>query len=111
MSTYTPDVWEIIKVAECDQPPMYKVLAGWYGGYTNGDSWKISSCICSCTEDEHWYHFHNHSGSTYSCHKESKRTSGLTSNIYEYYKKELIAVNCSMDILDNVDGLVMEMKK
>lgn len=105
MSTYTPDVWEIIKVAEPNQPPMYKVLAGWYGGYAGSDSWKISSGIDSCTEDEHWYHFHNHSGSVYRCHKESKRTSSMTGSIYEYYKKELAAIDCTMEMVETLGDM------
>lgn len=66
---YTPDNWVIIKIKGDD--PHYRVLAGWSGGYTTGDSWRMNSGIVRVEEDKEFFHFHGSSGSCYHCHKES----------------------------------------
>ena len=68
MSYYTPDNWVVIKLKGED--PHYRVLAGWSGGYTTGDSWRMNSGITKVIEeDDHWL-FIGSSGSTYACHKD-----------------------------------------
>jgi hypothetical protein len=69
MSNYRPDNWVVIKFKGDD--PHYRVLAGWSGGYLDGDSWRMNSGITEVTEDDNSYHFTGSSGSTYSCGKES----------------------------------------
>lgn len=65
--TYIPDNWVIIKLKGID--PHYRVLAGWSGGYTTGDSWRLNSGITNVTEDDMYYYFSGVSGSVYQCHK------------------------------------------
>lgn len=60
-----PDNWVIIKLSGDD--PHYRVLAGWSGGFTTGDSWKLNSGITSVDEDGHFYYFYGSSGSCYQC--------------------------------------------
>jgi hypothetical protein len=69
MSNYTPDNWVVIKM-DGDEPH-YRVLAGWSGGYLDGNSWKINSGIVRVEIDGDYYRFYGLSGSCYSCHKES----------------------------------------
>ena len=69
MSNYWPDNWVVIKLKGDD--PHYRVLAGWSGGYTIGDSWRMNSGITKVTEDDSSYHFSGSSGSTYSCGKQA----------------------------------------
>lgn len=66
---YTPDNWVIVHVKGDD--PHYRVLAGWSGGYTTGDSWRMNSGITRVEEDKEYFYFHGTSGSVYKCHKES----------------------------------------
>ena len=66
---YNPDNWVVIKVKGKD--PHYRVLAGWSGGYTTGDSWRMNSGITKVEEDDGAYYFSGSSGSTYNCGKES----------------------------------------
>ena len=67
--TYNPDNWVIIKNKGDD--PHYRVLAGWSGGYTTGDSWRMNSGITSVTEDDDAFYFAGSTGSVYRCHKQS----------------------------------------
>ena len=69
MSEYTPDNWIIIKVNGDD--PHYRILAGWSGGYTTGDSWRMNSGITRVEQDKEYFHFYGSSGSVYHCHKEA----------------------------------------
>lgn len=67
--SYKPDNWVIIKVN--GDNPHYRVLAGWSGGYTTGDSWRMNSGVLSVSTEEDYYLFKGSSGSTYKCHKDS----------------------------------------
>lgn len=69
MTEYAPDKWQIIKIFGKDIPLTYKVFACWYGGYLNGDSWKMNSGISKVTEEEDHYLFEGFSGSVYKCYK------------------------------------------
>ena len=77
MTIYTPNNWVILKVKHPTET-FYKVLAGWSGGYLDGDSWRMNSGIVSVTEDEISYYFHGQSGSVYRC---SKISYGARMNI------------------------------
>ena len=70
MSNYTPDNWVVIKLDDGVEPH-YRVLAGWSGGYTTGNHWRVNSGITKVTEDNMYYYFSGSSGSTYWCGKKS----------------------------------------
>lgn len=78
---YTPDSWVIIKITQENQPPLYKVLAGWSGGYLHGDSWRMNSGIESWAEEEEDMEFYGYSGSTYRCHKSAERLSTMCAGV------------------------------
>jgi hypothetical protein len=61
-----PDNWVVVKVAK----DLYKVLAGWSGGYLDGDRWRLNSGISEVKEDGDYWLFISKSGSVYKCHKE-----------------------------------------
>ena len=48
IGNYTPDNWVVIKM-DGDEPH-YRVLAGWSGGYTTGDHWRVNSGITKVQE-------------------------------------------------------------
>lgn len=68
---YTPDKWVILKFKSKEET-WYKVLGSWYGGYLNGDSWRMSSGLVRIEDKEDHYDMHNHSGSIYRVGKESE---------------------------------------
>jgi hypothetical protein len=94
MSTYNPDCWVVIKITNTDtllatenDEVLYKVLAGWAGGYLNGDSWRMNSGIDLVFDHDREIHFYGHSGSTYICHKEAYGLRMSTAGIYNKLKK------------------------
>jgi len=70
MSEYCPDKWLVVKIEGKDVPLTYKVFACWYGGYLNGDSWKLNSGITKATKEDNCYSFEGYSGSVYKCHED-----------------------------------------
>jgi hypothetical protein len=88
MSEYIPDCWVMVKITGKGNPPVYKILASWYGGYAKGDSWKLNSGIVKIEEDGQTYLFHGYSGSVYRCHKEGYRMSGYTRGVCASFEKQ-----------------------
>lgn len=87
MTIYNPHCWVILKLQNSTETT-YKVLAGWYGGYMNGDSWKINSGITKMKKENDYYSFEGYSGSTYNCHKNAEKMSGMTASIYSSLKDQ-----------------------
>jgi len=85
VTEYYPDVWVIVESQDADSKH-HRVLAGWYGGFAHGDSWKLSSGIERIEEKENYWEIHNASGSVYNCHKTRERWSLLTRSIYDTYR-------------------------
>jgi Mor family transcriptional regulator len=76
----TPDKWIIIKITK-DDTTIYKVLAGWSGGYLDGQSWRLNSGIVKVETQENHYLFHGHSGSVYKCSKKGYGTNNIMNSI------------------------------
>lgn len=89
MNTYIPDVWVVL---EFDAPeletPTRKVFAGWYGGYTGSNSWKLNSGITKTRLVEGWWEFDGYSGSTYRCHPDNYHMSSLMLDVYSKWLKD-----------------------
>ena len=88
MSRYAPDKWKLIKLTSTEKGTHYRVLAGWYGGYTGGDSWKISSGVEKTTEFHDRYEYLNTSGSLYVCYKGAEGTSSYMREVFEGYAEQ-----------------------
>ncbi len=89
MSTYTPDYWVIVEISSIDYGVVRKILAGWTGGYTTGNSWKLSSGNLPEYTDGDFIVFPQESGSVYRCHKNSQRLSGYTASILDGFIKDI----------------------
>lgn len=91
MTNYIPDNWVVIKFKGDD--PHYRILAGWSGGYLDGDSWKINSGIIRVEEYEHYLYFYGSSGSCYQCHKEAyclrNNNAYVWNNLQERYGEKV----------------------
>ena len=87
MSEYTPDNWVVLKIQN-NEEILYKVLAGWSGGYATGDSWRMNSGITGFEAQTHLYGFYGSSGSVYWCHKDAYRLTMANSGVYNELKEK-----------------------
>lgn len=94
--TYTPDNWVIIKMSK-DDDIFYKVLAGWSGGYLDGDSWRLNSGITKIEEKKDSYLFYGYSGSVYECRKGGY---GLRMNNLHVWTKFKAKYGDSVELID-----------
>ena len=83
---------------DVNQDKIRKVLGSWYGGYTDGDSWRFSSGITNILEHDKYYEIHNHSGSVYTCYKNVEGMSRYTQSIFENY----LPLHCFGRFLANI---------
>jgi hypothetical protein len=88
MNAYTPDRWVIVEV-NSEYGKLRKILGSWYGGYGGSDEWRFSSGITEVVEHDNHYEIHNHSGSIYTCYKNSIGMSSYTNTVFNDYKKKL----------------------
>lgn len=82
MIMYRPDRWVVLKL-----PAGYKVLAGWSGGYLDGDSWRLNSGITKVNQDGDLYFFSGYSGSIYQCYKDSYGFNSASLGMYNTIKE------------------------
>jgi hypothetical protein len=100
---YNPDVWHLVKM-KTPKETIYKVLGGWYGGYTGADSWRMNSGITSYNESGKSISFIGYSGSAYNCHVDSEKLSALTLSIFEGFEKTVsMAENYSIELISYED--------
>lgn len=100
MSAYIPDRWIVLEF-DYSGEIIRKVFAGWYGGFANGDSWKLNSGITKVIDDVKTFTFEGYSGSSYICNKESYGMSGYMSSILDSWYKQIAEekVDCTLKII------------
>jgi hypothetical protein len=88
INEYQPDNWVVLKI-ENNEETIYKVLAGWSGGYLDGDYWRMNSGISECEEREDCFLFYGYSGSVYKgmkgCYKISMATTGVYQELVDNF--------------------------
>ena len=102
MREYTPDTWVVLEFTT-PKTTFRKVFAGWYGGYTQGDSWKLNSGITVVTDYQHYYGFSGYSGSIYICNKNAYGMSGYMSNILASWLKDAETAGIQIKIIELAD--------
>lgn len=80
-----PDKWVIVEVLS-DNERYFKVLATWYGGFANGDSWKLSSNIQNQVFEDDYWNFYTESGNHYKCHKDTYGMGSYTHQVFSTWK-------------------------
>ncbi len=101
---YTPDRWIILEITTPEEV-LYKVFAMWYGGYCNGDSWKVNSGITDCSFDGECYTFEGYSGSTYVCHNDCYGLSAYGAGVVCTWQEAL--KDATIEVLE--EGVVLEL--
>ena len=101
MNEYMPDRWVILEINN-GKETLNKVLAGWCGGYLDGDSWKLNSGNIKEEEFDDRWEFTGTSGSVYIC---AKSAYGMSSYMGSVYRGWLDAIKepFSMTLLDSYD--------
>ena len=83
-NVYTPDRWVLI-----DTGDTLKVFGTWYGGYTTGDSWQLSSGIKEIIETAEQWVMPQYSGSTYKLNKDYIGTSMYTEGVLQGFMQQV----------------------
>lgn len=89
MSEYVPDTWVVLELKSEHTEPIRKVFAGWYGGYTGSDEWRLNSGITETIDHGKYYEFRGHSGSVYLCNKKAQGMSHYQASVLEGFKRNL----------------------
>ena len=89
MTIYHPDRWCLVKITT-PTTCVYKVFAGWYGGFCGSDSWKLNSGIISLVESNDFLDFIGYTGSIYRCYKQDYGLSGLMTIVLESWQHQLV---------------------
>jgi hypothetical protein len=84
---YCPDKWVILRMTN-KKEIVYKVLAGWSGGYLYGQSWKLNSGITKIEDEVTYYLFHGYTTSVYKCFKTSYGLNSITIGVLESFMKQ-----------------------
>ena len=100
MQTYEPDTWVILLFDYPDYGKVHKVFAGWYGGYAQGDSWKLSSGIKTFVNEGKFYSSLQESGSTYNLYRQYERLSGYQHGLLNVWREQLEEVGGSIEVID-----------
>ena len=98
MSEYNPDKWVILKFKR-PTDTFFKVLGSWYGGYLDGDSWRMSSGLERIEEQGDTLLMHNFSGSVYKVHKNMEGMNMIAASIFENAKEEGAKNNVEVSIV------------
>ena len=87
-SGITPDSWVILEVNHEDEQ-FQKILAGWSGGYLDGDSWRLSSPIkeMNIDIDSDKIVVYTESGSCYNLYKSYQGLRMSNAGIYNQLKE------------------------
>ena len=87
---YTPDSWRIVEITPKDisDPPYFRILASWYGGFGCSNSWKLSSGITEDKDKDTYWEVPNYSGSVYILYKNRKGMTSLGRSVLARYKSE-----------------------
>lgn len=80
---YFPHKWVVIDYGKevGYAPQRYAILAGWYGGFAGGDSWKRSSPIVEWDFKEDGLEVSTESGSKYVLHESTIGVTMLTQSL------------------------------
>lgn len=100
MREYVPDVWVILKISSEGHGTVNKVFAGWYGGYTGSDSWKLNSGIEKTEDMGDHYLFTGATGSVYKCYKNSVKMSGYMSMILSGWQEKFKDQGATFEVVD-----------
>lgn len=103
---YVPDRWVMLKISSKDTSVVYKILAGWSGSFTYGQSYKLNSGCTRVRREGHYFIFDGYSGSTYRCHSDAYGFTSYMAEILEQIRQRIKEVDGITEVMDeNIDFL------
>lgn len=107
-NTYRPDLWVMLKVTTPTYS-VYKILAGWQGGFATGDSWKLNSGCVSVRVDGDYFVFTGASGSEYQVHQHAYRLSMTTAAMLKSFRDGVQDTGVEIEMLpEDTDWLKLD---
>jgi len=86
---YVPDAWVILKIVEADSgKKIFRVLSGFFGGFTQGDSWRCNSGITKIKDEGDRLSIEGFSGSTITAVKTKNGLIGITEEVLKTWKSK-----------------------
>lgn len=101
MNTYTPNTWSILLFDSPTYGKIHKVFAWWRGGYTQGDSWKLSSGMKDLVDEGGFYSSMQESGSIYKLYKKQEALSTYQIGILGGWKVQMEEQGGSVVIVES----------
>lgn len=110
MNNYKPDYFTVVEFKTVDKPTTYKVFATWIGGFTRGDSWRLSTEVARVEAKGQLLYFYGRSGSCYEVHKDTWGTTIWSGAILDgIVEKFNLSGVTTAEVLDrNTDWLSLE---
>jgi len=96
---YHPHCWVIVEIDTPDYGKVHKVLASWYGGYTEPDYWRMNSGITIVTEAEDDYAVAGYSKNVYNLRKDSEKFSSLSAAVFASSVKTVESAGGTMKVI------------
>jgi len=93
-----PHKWVIIKITNNDEMH-YKLFGTWYGGYLDGDYWRLNSGITKVVENENEFKFFGQSGSVYICDKTTYGTNNYSQSVLNGIIEKAESTGVKIEIL------------
>ena len=107
---YHPHKWLLVQIQDGNEM-LYKVFGSFYGGFTDGDSWKMNSGITSIEDCGDYFRVYGYSGSVYLCAKENYGASFYGSSVLADFEKRSEGKLCVIPTLEAAMALTRHLIK
>lgn len=101
---YTPDRWVVLEFNSPEHGKIRKAFAGWFGGFTAGDSWKLNSGITEITQDSDFVYFTGQTGSVYQCYKNAHGMGPYMGGVLTTWQNCAAKINATIKVVDYEDS-------
>lgn len=100
MNEYTPDRWVMLKIHSETHGTIFRIFSGCYGGFTGGDSWKLSSGNTDIIDHDDYYEIPQMSGNVYMCSRSAIGMSSYMHGIFNHWRDKVMTDGSTIEIVD-----------
>lgn len=98
MNQYEPEKWVVLRLTQPDGEVWFRLLAGWYGGFASGDSWRANSGITKIVDKGELYEVYGSSGSCYYCYKTAEGLSGYMDSVLYGFQQAALEQKANVEL-------------